>query len=159
MLITWYNGFGNWDFYLDGTHRSSIEDFKTGNEISSGGVIVLGQEQDSAGGDFSSRQAFQGTLSRLNLWDKILPLEIIVSLAKDPGHENGNVVAWRDFREHLYGFQAIVPSSVKSNAGISNYKLDFPQFSNLNYARVDVDGEDIRKLSKQLSTNVNQLCH
>ena len=36
------------------------------------GAFVLGQEQDSFGGDFSSAESYQGKLSQFNLWRKTL---------------------------------------------------------------------------------------
>lgn len=33
---------------------------------------MLGQEQDSVGGDFDATQSFQGMLSNVNLWDQEL---------------------------------------------------------------------------------------
>ena len=36
------------------------------------GAFVLGQEQDSFGGDFSSAESYQGKISQFNLWNKQL---------------------------------------------------------------------------------------
>ena len=38
------------------------------NEIGKG-AFVLGQEQDSFGGDFSSAESYQGKISQFNLWN------------------------------------------------------------------------------------------
>jgi len=61
---------------------------------------VLGQEQDSVGGDFDSSQSFQGMLSHVNLWDRVLPGVKIQEMSKSCGPDDqydGNVYKWLDF--------------------------------------------------------------
>lgn len=71
--------------------------------IQGGGVMVLGQEQDSLGGSFSPEEAFTGDLSQLNVWDKVLTPQDIYNLVRSCGVEEGNVKAWADFRKGLQG--------------------------------------------------------
>lgn len=71
--------------------------------IKGGGVMVLGQEQDSLGGSFSPEEAFTGDLSQLNVWDKVLTPKDIYNLVRSCGVGEGNVKAWADFRKGLQG--------------------------------------------------------
>ena len=66
-----------------------------GNLINGGGVIVLGQQQDSLGGSFGPA-SFMGTLSGVNLWNQKLSRMQIVqqyrgTLTLEP------VLPWKDF--------------------------------------------------------------
>jgi hypothetical protein len=115
MAITWDNADGKWEFYLDSVHRFSIDNFRTGQIVPSNSLIIIGQEQDEFSGGFSPDQALQGSLSRLNIWDTVLPVEVVVSFAKDPGYDNGNVLSWSFLRHHLSDIQASQPSNVVSS--------------------------------------------
>ena len=67
--------------------------------------MTLGQEQDAVGSQFDSNQAFIGTLSNLNLWSLILPVEKIKDLSKSCKQDwggDGDVYKWIDF---LYGIR------------------------------------------------------
>jgi len=77
--------------------------FQSGAVIRGGGVMVLGQEQDSLGGSFSPEEAFTGDLSQLNVWDKVLSPQDIYNLVRSCHGKQGNVKAWADFREGLQG--------------------------------------------------------
>lgn len=61
---------------------------------------MLGQEQDSVGGDFQASQSFQGMLSDVNVWDRVLPAAQIKDMSQSclPDERNeGNVYKWTDF--------------------------------------------------------------
>ena len=61
---------------------------------------MLGQDQDSVGGEFETPQSFQGLLSHVNLWDRVLPGVQIQEMSKSCGPDdqyNGNVYEWLDF--------------------------------------------------------------
>ncbi|CAB4018200.1 Hypothetical predicted protein [Paramuricea clavata] len=147
MAITWDNADGKWEFYLDSVHRFSIDNFRTGQIVPNNSLIIIGQEQDEFSGGFSPDQALQGCLSRLNIWDTVLPVEVVVSFAKDPGYDNGNVLSWSFLRHHLSDIQASQPSNVVSSVGKSNVALTFSQMSNLNYAVLPYDGSIIAQLT------------
>ena len=40
--------------------------------IRGGGVLVLGQEQDSVGGSFDANQSFIGEMAGVNMWDHVI---------------------------------------------------------------------------------------
>lgn len=68
-----------------------------------GGVLVIGQEQDSRGGRFSISESFVGRLSKLNIWDFVLPTEKIVQLTTTCDDYIGNLIAWPDFLSGING--------------------------------------------------------
>ena len=74
--------------------------------------MVLGQDQDSVGGDFDPNQSFQGMLSNVNVWDHALPSAQIRDMARScllDEWSSGNVYKWRDFLQQK-GAQVVAPS-------------------------------------------------
>jgi len=67
-----------------------------------GGVLVVGQEQDARGGQFSSSESYVGQVHGLNLWDYALSSSQIQLLASSCGYL-GNVVAWPDLLAGING--------------------------------------------------------
>ncbi len=47
-------------------------------EIPGGGVLVLGQDQDSPGERFDSSQSFSGKVTQFGLWDRVLTKDEIL---------------------------------------------------------------------------------
>ena len=45
------------------------EDFR---QLPGGGVLVLGQDQDSPGARFDSSQSFSGKIAQFGMWRKVL---------------------------------------------------------------------------------------
>ena len=87
---------------------------KTGNTIISGGSLVLGQEQDSIGDDFSSSETFIGMLTNVNVWDHVLPIAQIEKMSKFCLSGEGNVYKWSDFIHGRQGkVELVVPSPCK----------------------------------------------
>ena len=58
-------------------------------------AFILGQEPDSLRGSFSSDQAFYGSISELNIWNKPIKKSIIKDLAAGTSFAKGNVVSWK----------------------------------------------------------------
>ncbi|XP_076308587.1 C-reactive protein 3.3-like [Tachypleus tridentatus] len=73
VCITWASVRGRVQFYVDENLCSSeVNGIATGTRVRSGGTIVLGQDQDTVGGTFSSNEAFVGGLTQLNFFDEVL---------------------------------------------------------------------------------------
>lgn len=100
ICLSWEKTLGSWKFFKDGLVKQEGTSFKTGHTIRQGGTLVLGQEQDSVGGDFEKSQSFQGMLSNVHVWDRVLPApqikEISTSCVLDEWNE-ANVYEWSDF--------------------------------------------------------------
>lgn len=81
-------------------------------------MFVIGQEQDALGGGFSSPESFIGQLTQLNVWSRELTLEDIESLRMSCEKKMGDVLAWTDLADKMYG--AVSDSHIdfcKGNAG------------------------------------------
>ena len=69
-----------------------------------GGVLVLGQEQDSPGGHFSAAESFRGQLTRFNIWSRFLSENKVNEVMNSCIEETGDVVSWSDFYPGIHGF-------------------------------------------------------
>ncbi len=100
ICVSWEKDSGSWKFYKDGDLEEEGTNFKKGHTITQGGTLVLGQEQDSVGGGFQSVQSFQGMLSNVNVWNRVVSGRQVQDLSKscesDDRYE-GNVYKWVDF--------------------------------------------------------------
>nr|XP_044986379.1 adhesion G-protein coupled receptor D2 [Jaculus jaculus] len=72
VCATWEQRAGRWALFADGRRRAGARGLAAGHPVPAGGVLVLGQDQDSPGGGFSARDAFSGNLTDFYLWDRAL---------------------------------------------------------------------------------------
>ena len=84
-----------WSFYKDGQATKFGTGFKTGYVIKKGGVLVLGQDQDSDGGGFLKSQSFIGELANCNMWSYALDANQILQLSKSCALGKGDVLHWQ----------------------------------------------------------------
>ena len=94
MCFTWQSTDGSWALYKDGQTKAKGVGLKKGYEIKSGGVIVLGQEQDSDGGGFQSTQSFIGKMTNVNIWSRDLTAEEIFQQSSSCAKGKGDVMQW-----------------------------------------------------------------
>jgi VCBS repeat-containing protein len=71
LVLSWDSSTGGLKLYVDGD-LSFTGVLEASQPISSGGTIVLGQEQDSLGGGFQNNQAFSGTLDEVAIYGSVL---------------------------------------------------------------------------------------
>ena len=115
ICVSWESSSGTWKLYKDGDLDYKGTDLKIDYEIKSGGTLVLGQEQDSVGGGFEANQSFQGMLSNVDVWDRVLLGPQIKEMSKSclMGELNaGNVYKWTDFLRKG-GARLVQPSPCK----------------------------------------------
>ena len=86
-------------------------DIVIGHVIRGGGVLVLGQEQDSEGGSFDANQSFIGEMTGVQIWDHVLKDQEIMRMSKSCLTGVGNVFKWRDFKSHVRGSVKIIKAS------------------------------------------------
>lgn len=72
------------------------------------------------GGGFQSGQAFEGRLSRVNLWNFIITSNAIKEMSKGCGVWSGNVISWYNFKDNISGNIQIITPSACSLAGGSD---------------------------------------
>ena len=82
-----------------------------GQEIRGGGVLVLGQDQDSVGGSFEAAESFVGEMTGVNIWDHVITDQEIARMSRSCLTGVGNVFQWRDFKAHLKGSVQIIKPS------------------------------------------------
>ena len=67
-------------------------------------MYVTGQDQDGLGESFNTREAFIGSLTRLNVWAQVLTTQQIQQLVMSCDDDNvGSLVAWPDFLGDVHG--------------------------------------------------------
>ena len=70
------------------------------------------------GGSFDSYQAFEGRLSRVNVWNFIISSNTIKEMSRGCGLWSGNIVSWYNFKNNIFGnIQIITPSSCSLAGG------------------------------------------
>ncbi|XP_078427292.1 neuronal pentraxin 1 like isoform X1 [Cetorhinus maximus] len=104
IAVTWSTRDGVWEAYQDGLKRGEGENLAPWHPIKPGGIMVLGQEQDTLGGGFDATQAFVGEMSHFHMWDRVLTPGEIYSLANCSAKTLvGNVIAWTEANVDIYG--------------------------------------------------------
>ncbi|XP_069762873.1 neuronal pentraxin-2a [Narcine bancroftii] len=109
ICLTWTTRDGVWEAYQDGQLLGTGENLAPWHPIKAGGVLVLGQEQDTVGGRFDATQAFVGELSHFNIWDCVLASDIIRSIANCSANLAGNVIPWIDNNVNIFGGATKLP--------------------------------------------------
>ncbi|KAK3540124.1 hypothetical protein QTP70_026453 [Hemibagrus guttatus] len=67
ICVTWRKSDGLWNIYVDGENRDSGSDKASSRDIYGDGIFILGQDQDSFGGNFT--EPFLGNMTDLNIWN------------------------------------------------------------------------------------------
>lgn len=114
VVFTWSSKDGVWNLYENGSLVASGDDLETNGQIPGGGSLILGQEQDCVGGNFSPLEAFVGNITRVNLWNNVLSsndVKNLCSLKDIPGM----VRAWPDFQRGINGQIKIYTSNLPWN--------------------------------------------
>ncbi|XP_039717390.1 adhesion G protein-coupled receptor D2 [Pteropus medius] len=94
VCATWEQRGGRWALFADGRRRASARGLGAGHPLPPGGILVLGQDQDSLGGGFSAREAFSGNLTDFHLWARALnPAQLRRVRACAPPH-GGLLFRW-----------------------------------------------------------------
>nr|XP_020043202.1 serum amyloid P-component-like [Castor canadensis] len=107
ICTSWESSSGIAEFWLDG--RPLVKrGLKQEYSVKTHPKIVLGQEQDSYGGNFDVSQSFVGEIGDLYMWDSVLsPQEIL--LVYQGSTFNPNVLNWRALNYEVKGYVVIKP--------------------------------------------------
>ncbi|XP_053712049.1 neuronal pentraxin receptor b [Synchiropus splendidus] len=103
ICVSWTLRDGVWKAYQGGKMKGRGEGLAAWHPIKPGGVLILGQEQDTLGGRFDASQALVGELSQFNLWDRVLKPAEVASLADCSSSVLGNIAPWTDLDVDVYG--------------------------------------------------------
>jgi hypothetical protein len=98
LCVTWESSIGKTKVYKDGALVETIDNVQTEKKIESGGIRVIGQDQDSLGGGFQSGNSFKGILTEVNIWNRVLGSDEIKGFANDcESLVEGNYKVYSDF--------------------------------------------------------------
>uniref|UniRef100_A0A3B4UMX5 Pentraxin family member n=1 Tax=Seriola dumerili TaxID=41447 RepID=A0A3B4UMX5_SERDU len=67
ICVTWCRSSSHWAIYVDGDRKDTGSGTDTSRDIHGDGIFILGQDQDSFGGNFT--EPFFGTITDLNVWN------------------------------------------------------------------------------------------
>nr|P06206.3 RecName: Full=C-reactive protein 1.4; Flags: Precursor [Limulus polyphemus]AAA28268.1 C-reactive protein precursor [Limulus polyphemus] len=114
---TWSSWEGEATIGVDGFHcKGNATGIAMGVTLSQGGLVVLGQEQDSVGGEYDAEQSLEGELSELNLWNTVLNHEQIKHLSKcahpSERHIHGNIIQWDKTQFQAYDGVVLSPNEI-----------------------------------------------
>ncbi|KAM4576242.1 adhesion G protein-coupled receptor D2 isoform 2-T2 [Odontesthes bonariensis] len=70
ICVTWRRSSNHWAIYVDGDMKDTGSDTDTSRDIYGDGILILGQDQDSFGGNFT--EPFFGNITDLNVWNMSL---------------------------------------------------------------------------------------
>ncbi|XP_051849659.1 serum amyloid P-component-like [Antechinus flavipes] len=79
---------------------------KKGYLVRAEAKIILGQEQDSFGGNFSEKQSFVGEIGDVNMWDHVLSPSEIHSLYNGETH-SANILDWGALNYEIKGYVVV----------------------------------------------------
>uniref|UniRef100_A0AAV2KP80 Sushi, von Willebrand factor type A, EGF and pentraxin domain-containing protein 1 n=1 Tax=Knipowitschia caucasica TaxID=637954 RepID=A0AAV2KP80_KNICA len=124
--VSWRSWDGDWRIYINGKPSDGGKGLSVGSTIPGGGALVLGQDQDQRGDGFNPVESFVGSISQLNIWDRVLtPQQIKVLSSSCPASRvmhRGNVLAWPDFLKGVVGRVKVNQNSI--------FCADCPQLEN-----------------------------
>jgi len=112
VCVRWENKTGSWNLTVDGKLINHGSGFQVGRVIRGGGIVIVGQDQDSYGGAFDSSQSFTGKISGINLWSRVVSHNEILRMSKIYYTENGDVLKWPDFVVSRYNVEMQCPSQL-----------------------------------------------
>lgn len=97
LAVSWDSATGEVSIYVDGTITDTATG-STGRPLSSGGTLVLGQEQDNVGGGFQSNQEFSGEFNSIEVFSEVRSgEEIAADIGKTPESGESAQVLGFDF--------------------------------------------------------------
>uniref|UniRef100_A0A803JJA6 Pentraxin n=1 Tax=Xenopus tropicalis TaxID=8364 RepID=A0A803JJA6_XENTR len=107
LCVTWESKRGRTELWMNG-RRSATKVYRRKHTVRSGGLVLLGQDQDSFGGGFDKTQSYLGQIKDLQMWTKVLPLRSLKSLFKGREIQNGNIFDWSSLSYIVRGNVTIV---------------------------------------------------
>lgn len=106
VCTTWDSTTGIVQLWLDG-QRLPRRGVAKGYEVKTDLVVMLGQEQDSYGGNFDGGQSFVGEIAKVYLWDNVLPAEQICNIQQHT--TPAPLVAWTSLKFEIRGYVLTEP--------------------------------------------------
>nr|XP_014353429.1 PREDICTED: pentraxin fusion protein-like isoform X2 [Latimeria chalumnae] len=108
LCVTWESSSGLTAFWINGK-KTMRKSYRAGFTIPAGGIVILGQDQDSPGGSFEMQQSFYGEIADVSLWDYVLTSDEIASLSEGSRCPKGNILDWESIKYTTEGHVTIRP--------------------------------------------------
>ncbi|XP_049336045.1 pentraxin fusion protein-like [Astyanax mexicanus] len=109
LCLTWESSTGLAAFWVDGK-RSTLQVYRQGHRVQSGGAVLLGQDPDSYLGDFDINQSFVGEITDVNMWDSVLTGSQIRHFnEKEWVGPTANVLNWNTMQYEVKGNAIVAP--------------------------------------------------
>ncbi|XP_012886037.1 PREDICTED: serum amyloid P-component [Dipodomys ordii] len=110
LCASWESSTGIVEFWINGKPLVK-KGLRQGYTIEPRGSIVLGQEQDSFGGEFDKSQSFVGEIGDLDMWDSVLsPEEILFEYQGSTTNPTyPNILNWKALHYEVNGYVIIKP--------------------------------------------------
>lgn len=97
ICVMWRRSSGHWAIYVDGDRKDMGSGMETFRDIFGEGILILGQDQDSFGGNFT--EPFYGNITDLNVWNMSLEKRHVLSLNACMPLAKETLIAWN--LEHI----------------------------------------------------------
>ncbi|XP_076329107.1 C-reactive protein 1.4-like [Tachypleus tridentatus] len=107
VCLTWMSVTGRVQLFVDeDLCNNEVNGIASGMSVRAGGILVVGQEQDTLGGGFNPSQTLVGEITQLMLWDEVLTSSQIIRVGSCLNKEckslpccvekenKGNVINW-----------------------------------------------------------------
>ncbi|XP_062536901.1 sushi, von Willebrand factor type A, EGF and pentraxin domain-containing protein 1-like [Armigeres subalbatus] len=103
ICLTWSSSRGLYEIFLDGKLHTTGYGLSSDKTIEAHGLFVIGQEQDSVGGDFSETESFVGNLAYLDMWSRALTGYEMKEYYYSCEPYQGDLVKWTDLKSRIVG--------------------------------------------------------
>ncbi|XP_061115494.1 adhesion G-protein coupled receptor D2 isoform X1 [Conger conger] len=107
LCVTWRKRDGYWAIYVDGERRDAGSGGDTPRDIHGEGIFIIGQDQDSFGGDFT--EPFVGNVTDLRIWDTVLGERQVVELGTCSQLTPDPLFAWSTSNMTLHPDVRLIP--------------------------------------------------
>lgn len=107
ICASWESATGIVEFWVDGKPKVR-KSLQKGYTVGTNASIILGQEQDSYGGNFDAKQSLVGDIGDVNMWDFVLSPEHINTVYVG-GTLSPSVLNWRALKYKAQGDVFIKP--------------------------------------------------
>ena len=106
VAITWTNIGGLLDVIVDGVLQASFKDIAKDEVIPESAMLF-------SGGRSSIFKNYNGYLFEVNLWDHVLPVDLLYLMARYKGNDRGNLASWKGFRRSSINYFQMISKNMK----------------------------------------------
>ncbi|KAG9469141.1 hypothetical protein GDO78_021125, partial [Eleutherodactylus coqui] len=102
LCLTWESGHGRCELWVN-SRKSGNKIYHWEGTVQPGGIVILGQDQDSFNSGFDEKQSYVGKIKDLNMWNKVLLVKSLQSVFKGTVKQKGEIFDWSDLSYSIKG--------------------------------------------------------